>query len=227
MTDRAAEAAFTDPLTLRAWRSERRRMRTEIVLCALCFVAYVGLAAVLEDLGMRRFTLGVATVPVVLALMLWVVRLGVRREQLTRMRRVLQTYPWRDLPPIGEAHPAGQGYFRMPDPDRPEKRVQVAFSCLGRGRRWKRAVTEVRSTASVYAGDPRFACVVSTPAKLLTVRPQHEAARHPRVRPDAVSKAAWTLALTAGITEPPSNEEKFMRLLYTVRTRRGSRPPGR
>ncbi len=219
MTDRAPEvaAALADPETFRTWQGERRRTLTALILWTLGLVAYAVLGSVaVADLGVSRLVVGIVAVPVVLVLVMGLVAANLRWEQLGVIRGVLETYPWRELPPIGSAHPAGIEYFQLPDPDQPAKKVSVTFRHFGRGRRWQRAVTEARSTGSTYAGDPRFACVVSTPHALLAVRPQHVYATDPDTQPDSVSEAAWSLARTARITAPPSDQEKFRRLLYSI-----------
>jgi hypothetical protein len=219
MTDRASEAALADPATLRAWRGEQRRTLTTLILWTLCLPGYAVLAAVAVDLDwVSRLAVNICAVPVVLVIVGGLVAGSLRREQLGRMRGVLETYPWQELPPIGKSHPAGMEYFQLPDPDEPAKRVRVAFRRFGLGRRWQRAVTEARSTGFAVAGDPRFACVVALPGlrELLVVRPQHAYTVAPDTRPDRVSEASWKLAQAAGTTAPPSDEEQRRKLLYSL-----------
>ncbi|QKW06517.1 hypothetical protein HUT18_08980 [Streptomyces sp. NA04227] len=216
MTSRALDAALADPATLRAWQGERRRTRAAMVLWTLCLPGYAALAATAVGQGWAsQFVVNIGAVPVVLVMAAGLVVSVLRWEQLGGMRGVLETYPWQELPAIGQAHPAGAEYCRLPDPDDPGKRVQVAFRRFGPGKRWRRVVTEARSAGLLCAGDPRFACVVALPGPrgLLAVRPQHTYVTDRDSRPDGVSEASWRRAQATGIAVPPSEEEQRRRLL--------------
>ncbi|WP_143144988.1 hypothetical protein [Streptomyces humi] len=217
MTDDVPKTAFADAATARAWRKERRRSLTGLffwIFCLLGFAAFLGTA---ENWTGKPLAIAFSF-PVVFVIAVGIGFASVRWEHLGKMRAVLKAYPWQHCPPLGVESPAGIEYFRLPDPDKPQKNVQVAFRRYGTGRSWQRAVEEARSAGFTFAGDPRYACVVASPGlrRLLTVRPQHLHLGRDGTKPPTVSETAWRRAKEAGITDPPSLEEQRRKLLYTL-----------
>ncbi|MDQ8702016.1 hypothetical protein RCO28_05860 [Streptomyces sp. LHD-70] len=87
---------------------------------------------------------------------------GDRLGKFRRMRRILMTYPWLRQPGGVQYDPRGRkAQFRLPDPDKPEKSVSPKLSGLFL-RPWDR-IARKGVDGIVYAGDPRFACVIAEP----------------------------------------------------------------
>ncbi|MGW1004888.1 hypothetical protein [Streptomyces sp. NPDC002520] len=217
MTDHGTDAAFADPATVRAWRRERRRSRTNLILWIFSLLGSVVIVAILRD-WVGNF---VATTILVLLVTVTAVGIGfvsLRWEHLSQMRDVLRAYPWQNHPPLGKAHPAGIEYFHLPDPDGTQKSIKVAFRRYGLGKNWQRAVMDSRSAGFRFAGDPRYACVVALPGyrKLLAVRPQHPHLNSDGTRPERVTEASWQRAQEAGINVAPSLQEQRRKLVYSM-----------
>jgi hypothetical protein len=218
MTYHEPETAFADPATVRAWQRERRRSLTTMTFWALFLVVWVGLSTVVSGWS-GTVVASIVAVPGILVAVVGMALGSLRREHLGKMRAVLAAYPWQHCPALGEAHPAGIEYFRLPDPDEPQKHIHVAFRRYGTGKRWRRAVAEARSAGFAFAGDPRYAGVVALPGlrELLAVRPQHVYIEADGTRPRTVSEEAWRRAEEAGITTAPSAEEQRRNVLYSLR----------
>ncbi|MFE3164299.1 hypothetical protein [Streptomyces sp. NPDC059224] len=216
MTDQVPETAFVNPATIRAWQNERRRSLANLIFWIFCLLGFVTLFTRAEDHVGKLLAIALS-VPVVLVITVGIGLASVRWEHIGKMRAVLKAYPWQYCPPLGKS-PADIEYFRLPDPDEPHKKIQVAFRRYGTGKSWRRSVREARSAGFTFAGDPRYACVVALPGhrRLLAVRPQHVHLDSGGTRPRTVSETAWHRAQEAGITVPPSQEEQRRKLLYSL-----------
>ncbi|WP_051704876.1 MULTISPECIES: hypothetical protein [unclassified Streptomyces] len=106
-----------------------------------------------------------ASVPMALVLLvigvLAVVALG-RLALGWRMRRILTVYPWRQQSGAVRVTKGKDAVFVLPDPDNPEKSVSLKVSA-GLFRAWSHEALKEYDEELWYAGDPRFACVVSKP----------------------------------------------------------------
>jgi len=228
MTNHVPGMAFADPATVRAWQRERRRSITTMTFWTLFLVVWMGLCTMVTDWAGTPVAFIIA-VPGILVTVVGIALGSLRWEHLNKMRAVLAAYPWQHCSALGETHPAGIEYFRLPNPDEPQKNIQVAFRRYGTGKRWQRAVAEARSAGFAFAGDPRYAGVVALPGlrELLAVRPQHVYLDADGTRPRTVSEDAWRRAHEAGITTRPSDEEQRRKLLYSLWRAVQKRPSSR
>lgn len=139
-----------------------------------------------------------------------------RRVQLKKMRGILAVYPWQDHPPLKSSAAADVSHLKLPNPDDRQKGVNVVVRRYGlTGKRWRTAVTDARTQGFKFAGDPRFATVI-TPhgvVELGAARPAHALRPNKGTRPDGVSEAAWERATAAGITgESPFTADEMRQL---------------
>ncbi|MER5938307.1 hypothetical protein ABT121_13405 [Streptomyces sp. NPDC001928] len=106
-----------------------------------------------------------AAVPMTLVLFALMVPLLIafgRLSRWRRIRRILTTYPWRQVSGAVRNPGGRQAVFVLPDPDSPEKTASLK-PATGLFRTWSREALQDYDDELWYAGDPRFACVVGKP----------------------------------------------------------------
>lgn len=77
-----------------------------------------------------------------------------------RVRRILRVYPWRRRPGAVRITRGRDAVFTLPDPDNPEKSVSLRVTA-GLFRALSMQTMKAYDEELWYAGDPRFACVMS------------------------------------------------------------------